>query len=141
MKFQRTGQIAKVDEDQRLVFGWASAATQGDEAVVDSQRDTIETAELEKAAYDFVLRARIGGDMHERVGVGILVESMVFSKEKQDALGIDLGFEAWWVGFYIPDDEIWNLIKQGQRPMFSIGGVANREEIADESAEEPAEEG
>jgi len=129
--FQRQAQIVKVDEEQRLVFGWFSVATEGGEEVVDSHQDIIEDAVLEKAAYNFVIVARVGGDMHEKIGVGHLVESMVFTKEKQEALGIDLGRTAWWGGFYIPDDETWQKIKNGERPMFSIAGRANREEISD----------
>ena len=68
------------------------------------------------------------GDMHERMGVGRLVESMVFTKQKQDALGIDLGLVGWFVGFKVDDDGVWKRIKAGELPEFSIGGKAVRSE-------------
>ena len=138
--FRQTGQIVKADEDQRLLFGWASVVEKDGALVTDSQGDQISPAELEHAAYDFVIRARIAGDMHEKVGTGHLVESMVFTAEKQEALGIDLALQGWWVGFKIEDDRVWDLIKSGDRPMFSIGGIAQREEklVGEEDEEENA---
>lgn len=121
--------IEKADPDKRLMFGWASVATVGGEAVVDKQFDIIPVEELERAMYDFVLYSRDQGHMHEKRGVGRLVESMVFSKEKQDALGIDLGFEGAWVGFKVDDDQVWAAVKRGDLPQFSIGGAAIPVEI------------
>lgn len=129
--FSRAFEVKKIDEDQQLVFGWASIWTVDGEYVVDKQDDIIPPDEGERAAYDYVLYHRSQGDMHERMGVGRCIESMVFTKQKQDALGIDLGMEAWWIGFKVDEPEIWRLIKSGHRPEFSIGGKATRE-IADD---------
>lgn len=126
-EFSRAFEIKKIDEDQHLVFGWASVWTAGGEYVVDKQDDIIPPDEGEKAAYDFVLNSRSQGDMHERMGVGRCVESMVFTKQKQDALGVDLGMEGWWIGFFVDCPETWSLIKSGARPEFSVGGKATRE--------------
>lgn len=129
---QIRAEIKKIDTDQRLVFGWASvvADAQG-RMVVDHQGDLIYPEDIEKAAYDFVLTSRQAGDMHEVVGTGRLVESMVFTVEKMQALGIPEGTmpTGWWVGFHIDDDEKWDLVKKGVRPMFSIGGTGYREPI------------
>ena len=65
--------------------------------------------------------------MHERMGVGRCVESMMFTKQKQDSLGIDLGLIGWWVGFKVDDVGVWKRIKAGELPEFSIGGKASRE--------------
>lgn len=119
-------EIVAKSEDQQLVFGWASVASIGGEDVVDKQGDIIPEDELEKAAYDYVLYCRQQGDMHERMGVGQLIESMVFTKQKQDVLGIDLGMAGWFCGFYVTDKETWGLIKSGERPEFSVGGRAVR---------------
>ena len=116
----------KIDEDERLVFGWFSVVEQGGELVKDTQGEYIEPRELEKAAYDYVLDARLAGEGHVRKGVGQLVESIVFTMEKQEALGIDLGCIGWWGGFHIDDDSVWDKIKKGEYPMFSIGGTGTR---------------
>ena len=36
---------------------------------------------------------------------------------------------AWWIGFYIEDDDAWQRVKNGTYKMFSIEGKAQREEI------------
>ncbi len=118
--------IKKINEDERLVFGWFSVVEKEGKLIKDSQGDYIEPEQLEKAVYSYVLDARIAGDSHIRKGVGQLVESIVFTKEKQEALGIDVGCVGWWGGFHIDDDEVWNKIKKGEYPMFSIGGTGQR---------------
>jgi len=65
-------------------------------------------------------------------GIGKLVESMIFTIEKQEALGIPEGVLpiGWWVGFKISDAETWSDIKSGKLNAFSIGGKALREEVS-----------
>jgi hypothetical protein len=53
---------------------------------------------------------------------------MVFTAQKQEALGIDLGKVGWFIGMKIYDDKIWRQVKEGKFPAFSIGGLAQREE-------------
>ena len=138
--FMRTMPIAKIDLEQRLVFGIFSVSKQGANLIVDSQDDVIEPSTLEKAAYDFVLTARIASEEHDRMGVGRLVESFALTAEKQEAFnkaleaaGIEGGMaieaELWWGGFFIEDDEVWEAVKSGDFPAFSIGGEATREPI------------
>jgi hypothetical protein len=117
-------EIKKIDPDKRLIFGWASVVEKDGKMVVDKQGDIIPVEELETAAYQFTLDSRDHGDMHKQVGTGRLVESMVFSHEKQQALGINLGQVGWWVGFHVHDDDLWSKHKRGDRPEFSIGGAA-----------------
>lgn len=123
------GVITKIDEDRHLVFGFFSVIEENGVQVVDKQGDIIDEEELEEAAYGFVINARIAGEMHEKRGVGELVESMVFTKAKQKALGIDLNKVGWFGGFRISDEEVWKKIKSGEYPAFSIGGIGEREEV------------
>lgn len=116
--------VKKFDQDQQLVFGWASVVEKDGMVVVDKQGDIIPPLELEKAVYKYVIDSRDQGDMHDRVGVGKMVESMVFTKDKQMALGIDLGMVGWWVGFRVDDNDLWAAVKRGERPEFSIGGAS-----------------
>ena len=98
---KRAFKLVKSDDDKRLVFGWASVAVRvTGEVVEDYQDDVIEIGMLEKAAYEYALDFGTAGEMHERGGVGRLVESVVFTKEKAAALGIPEGClpEGWWVG-------------------------------------------
>jgi hypothetical protein len=114
--------------DKQMIFGWASVVTKDGKLIVDKQGDIIEPQVLEDAAYDYVLEARDHGHMHQTIGTGRLVESMVFTAEKQKALGIDLGFEGWFTGFKVAAPEVWDAYRRGELPEFSIGGLAVSEE-------------
>lgn len=121
--------IAKLNDDSHLVFGWANISIQEDGSIpLDWQGDVTAPKVLEKAAYNFVLKYRATGEMHEGGVKGLLVESVMFTKEKMLAMGIpdDILPQGWWVGFYIPDDAICAKIKSGEYKMFSIQGKAKK---------------
>lgn len=126
------GTVSKVDSVKKQVFGWASVTDVKDTELVDLQGDIISADEMEAAAYDFVLHSRTAGEMHERTGVGKLIESIVLTKEKQAALGIDLGKVGWWIGFQVTDDDVWKKIESGEYRSFSIGGTGVREALSAE---------
>ena len=108
--------VQKVDEEKKLVFGWASVSVTVDgQEVLDLQEDMIDPETLEEAAYKFAELYRDGGEMHERTGVAVMVESVILTAEKQAAIGIPA--------------------KSGEYNMFSIGGTAIREEIEDDGQE------
>lgn len=123
--------IIKVEDDQQLVFGWANIIkTAGGSTLLDRQDDFIDDeVELEKAAYEYVLHSRDGGEMHVRKGVSTLVESVVLTKEKQEALGIPAGSvpTGWWIGFKVNDDRVWEQVKKGDYIGFSVHGTGKRE--------------
>ncbi len=124
--------VMKSDDERQLVFGWANVAVRVDgEQIVDWQEDIIDTEELEKAAYEYVAEFGTAGEMHRRGGIGRVVESVVFTKEKAEALGIppDVLPEGWWIGFKITDDAVWEKIKSGEYSMFSIEGKAVRKPL------------
>jgi hypothetical protein len=124
-----TLKILKVEGDRQQMFGWASISTEDGDPIIDKQGDVIMPDDLEQAAYEFLLYKRQMGDMHERLGVGRVIESMVFTKEKQNLLGIDLGLEGWWIGMKVDDPKVWKRIKSGEQLEFSIGGRGERIEI------------
>ena len=129
--------IIKSDDDKMLAFGWANVSMRIDgELIEDWQSDIIEPEELENAAYNYVLLYREGGEMHERGGAAILIESVVFTEEKMAAMGIPAGTlpVGWWIGFKVTDKEVWKKVKDGTYPMFSIEGEAERIEVEDENA-------
>ena len=125
--------IAKTDDEQRIAFGWASVAiTKDGEVVVDRQQDVIDSLhELEVAVYDYVENSRDAGEMHVRKGIGSLVESIVFTPEKIEALGLpaDSLPQGWWTGYRINDDGVWQGVKDGTYAMLSVHGLAKREVI------------
>lgn len=126
--------ISKMNDDQHLVFGWASVSINADGSIpLDWQGDITSPEVLENAAYQYVLKYRTTGEMHQGEAVGYLIESCMFTKQKMQAMGIPEGIlpEGWWVGFYIPDDEVVDKIKSGQYKMFSIQGKARRLKLDD----------
>lgn len=128
--------IMKSDDEKRLAFGWASVSMRVDgEVIEDWQKDIVEPEELENAAYEFVLLYREGGEMHERGGAAVLVESVVFTEEKMQAIGIPAGIlpVGWWIGFKVLDEDVWEKVKDGTYPMFSIEGEAERVQVNDEN--------
>ena len=123
-------EVRKADPDQRMIFGWASIVTKNGKMILDHQADMIPVEELEKAFYDYVLYDRAQGHMHSKIGVGRLIECMVFTKQKQDVLGIIVKdedgspIEGAWVGYLVDDEGVWQAHKRGELPAFSIGGAA-----------------
>lgn len=131
---KRMFKITKRDDEQMLAFGWANVSIRSDgELIEDWQEDIVEPEDLEQAAYEFVQLYREGGEMHERGGVATLVESVVFTEEKQRAMGIPEGTlpVGWWIGFKVLDAGVWEKVKDGTYSMFSIEGEAERVEDED----------
>ena len=151
-------EIVKTQEDQQLVFGWASVSEIEGKLVIDKQDDVILPEDLESAAYEYLKwlqepdeakvlgflekfeptlaksftltlnkRSDAGmGYMHESKVLSVLIESMVFTKQKQELLGIDLGLQGWWVGWHVSDKDMFLKVKNRELPELSIGGRAVR---------------
>lgn len=134
--------VAKADDTAQNVFGWAYISISKDgEEVVDHSGEVIDIDELEKASYDFVLRSRVSGEDHDGGEVdGQLIEAMVFTDEKLEALAKDETGEVddvalqslrkslplgLWVGFHISDRQAFERAKSG-KGAFSIEGTAER---------------
>ena len=120
--------IVRTEDDKRLVFGWLSVAKDKDgNTVVDSHDDIIDIENLEEVVYNYVKFSRVGGDAHKTYA-GVMVESVVFTKEKMESMGIPEGIlpEAWWIGYYVEEEETWKKVKSGEYSMFSIGGRGTR---------------
>lgn len=124
--------IAKADDAQQRLFGWASIAVRKDgQQIEDLQGDLIDIEELEEAFYDYVLESGELNILHKGDCQGKLIEAIVFTPEKLAALGLapdalPLGA---WCGYYIPDRECYQMIKSQGFVMFSIEGSAIREAV------------
>ncbi len=122
--------LLKVDDEKRVVWGWASVATKKGEFVIDRQGDIIEVGGLVDAAHELIADYRQSKEMHAGKPIGTVVESVVLSKALQDALGIDLEMEGWLIGVKVHDDAVWAEVKKGTYRAFSIGGSGERHEVA-----------
>lgn len=126
------GVIIQKNEDERLVFGWAYIAKdRAGNVVVDRQGDFIDEDEvLEKMAYDFVVDFAQGDVYHNENKVADLVESVVFTPEKIEKMGLPEGAlpTGWWIGMKVTDDDTWRDIDK--YPAFSIGGRGIKQKVA-----------
>lgn len=130
------GTFSKVDDERRQVFGWASVVEINGEPVVDGQGDFIEPQEIEKAAYSYVEKSRRGGNQHKRTPddqpfhASNLIESIVFTDEKIEKMGLPGDFpRGWWVGYQVHDEDTWQDIKAKRKLGFSIHGKGKRQEV------------
>lgn len=130
------GTFTKFDSDKRQVFGWASIVSINGKPIVDTQGDLIDADEMEKSAYEYVIKSRKGGDQHKRTDEGEafhasdMIESFVVTPEKKERLGLpdDMPI-GWWVGFKVNNDETWRKVKNGEVTGFSIHGRGKREPV------------
>lgn len=129
MKDTPEGTILKVDDEQRIVWGWASVISEDGIPVKDRQGDIIEPAVLEKAVNAFMTDVRVGKAMHKGDQVGEFIHSFPLTKELGDALGIHSNREGWVVAMKVHSDEVWDKVKSGELRAFSIGGRAKRVEV------------
>jgi len=128
LPFEISFEISKAN-DEGLVSGWANVTLQPDGTPpLDWQGDIIRTEVLEKAAIDFMLDYRGSGVMHKGGCKGVVVESIVFTKAKQAAIGIPEGTipEGWFITVKVLDPEVFELVKSKALKMFSIQGTAKR---------------
>lgn len=124
------GEIIKTGAtDKQLVYGWASVVEKDGKEVVDQQGDIIPEEVLADAVVEFMMDSRTNKTMHVGEATGTIVESMMFTKELQKVLGIDLKKVGWLIGVKIDDSEVWKSIKDGKLKMFSIGGNAMWEKL------------
>ena len=122
------GKILKADEEQRMVYGWASVVTEKGEPVVDRQGDVIEPETLVRAVNKFMEHVRVGKEMHKGDQIGAVIHSMPVTKEIGEALGIQSDREGWVVAFKVYNDDVWEKVKTGELAAFSIGGRAVKED-------------
>ena len=118
--------VAKVDKDMQVAWGWFSVVTEKGKPVVDFHGDIIQEKDLLQAAHNYMLESRAGKVMHNGRRVADVVESIVFTKELQDALGIDLGRVGWFGAMKYKDPDAWKKVKSGELSEFSIGGFSTR---------------
>jgi hypothetical protein len=133
------GEFSKTDSERRQAFGWASVVEVNGEPVVDLQGDFVTPDEIEKAAYSYVIKSRVGGHQHRRtddvhkdepVKVGEMIESFVVTDEKVAKMGLPESMpRGWWVGFQYDDDDTWNKVKNREVTGFSIHGRGKRSPV------------
>ena len=135
-----TGEIFKIDEAQRRVFGWAHIVRKADGTLPrDSQGDVVDTDEAvkawEDAWYEFLPAAATADDMHVDFDVAKIEGGLVFTPDLTKSLGIPDGIlpTGAFIVVRIPKSErgdaLWADVTTGKRKMFSIVASVVREDI------------
>ena len=126
---KRAAKIIKLDEEARIVWGWASVVSIDGKPVVDRQGDIIAPDVMTKAADRFMLDVRVAKAMHEGAQVGEVIHSLPLTKALGEALGVHSALEGWIVAMKVHDDGVWDRVKSGELAAFSIGGIGKRNAI------------
>lgn len=123
-----------VDEERRLVGGYAYVAKAGGVLLHDTQGDAIEPEVLREAVHEFIKSGRTMGVMHARdkdgnpLAGGEIVEMAVFAGDFRPP-GMARDVDALWIVTKVADDTIWKMVKSGDFRGFSIGGRGVREAV------------
>ena len=110
--------ICKKDNGKHRVFGYAIIGN-GEKEIESQLGYSVSAKDFELAIYEFI-RNMPTNDMSNPVRI---IESCVFTKEKQQAIGIPIGILpplAYWIGLEIYDKSIWEMIKSSEFPVFAI---------------------
>jgi len=103
--------IAKVDGEQRMVWGYASTEA------VDDQGETVSRDALAAALDDYMRFANIR-EMHQNSAIGVAREAGI------DERGL-------YIGAKIVDDDAWRKVVEGVYKGFSIGGRVTARDLSD----------
>ena len=114
--------IKKQDADLQVVYGEVYAPL-----VPDSDGDFMTPVEVRKMAHKFMMNMRNDAvdTQHDNDKNGsFVVESFVTEKGDKDYLP-----EAWVVGVYVPDPDMWEKVKKGEINGFSFQGMVKSREM------------
>jgi hypothetical protein len=134
-----SSQIAKVNDELGLVFGYAVVCKEldiskaaGDRVMVehyDTQGHHIPEEVMLKAATDFALNSRASKDMHKGESVQSAVFNFPMTEDIAKALGITIEKSGWLIALK-PTPAILAKYKSGEYTGFSIGGTGSLEEVS-----------
>lgn len=114
--------IKKQDADLQVVYGEVYAPM-----VPDSDGDFMTPVEVRKMAHKFMMNQRNDAvdTQHDNDKNGsFVVESFVAGKNDTDYLP-----EAWVVGVYVPDPDMWGKVKKGEINGFSFQGMVKSRDM------------
>lgn len=126
---KRAAKIIKLDNEARIVWGWASVVSIDGKPLVDRQGDIIAPEVMTKAADNFMADVRTAKAMHAGGKIGEVIHSFPLTKALGEALGVHSALEGWIVAMKVHDDDVWNKVKSGELAAFSIGGVGKRNAV------------
>ncbi len=115
----------KADDDQRIVYGIVLEPD-----VEDTQGDVISKEDIEAAAHRYVYRhiePGIVGDQHRKPAPDVVrpVESFIAPCDfEMNGQLVRKG--SWVLAAHVPDDDLWQQVKDGRKGGWSVGGIGKR---------------
>ena len=119
--FALKGEIAKVDDELGLVFGFAIVSTLDDQPYFDVQGDHIPEDAMLKAATDFMENSRMAKEMHTGDSKGTVLFAFPLTAEIAKSLDIETKKTGLLIAMK-PDEDMLTKFKDGTLTVFSIGG-------------------
>lgn len=125
------------DEEERIVFGEVLVPDE-----FDSEEDIYSAEEIRKAAHFWMENYGSIGLMHETLidnQVSILesfLAPVMFTITKSDGTKRKIKKGTWLLKVRINDDDLWEQAKDEELTGFSIGGVAQVEDLTDDEGED-----
>jgi hypothetical protein len=126
---KRAAKIIKIDDEARIVWGWASVVSIDGKPMIDRQGDIISAEVMTKAADNFMIDVRVAKAMHEGAQIGEVIHSFPLTKALGEALGVYSALEGWIVAMKVHDNGVWGRVKSGELAAFSIGGMGKRNAV------------
>lgn len=125
-------QVAKVDENLGLVFGWAIICKQDGKEYFDVQGDHIPEDAMLKATADFMENSRVSKTMHEGEPTGSVVFAWPMTAEIAKSMGIETETTGLMIAMKPSDPKILAKFKSGAFTGFSIGGSRVQDEVVND---------
>lgn len=119
---KRTFEVAKVDSELGLVFGFAIVSKINGVDYFDVQGDHIPEEAMLEASLDFMENSRAAKEMHEGDQIGSIAFAFPLTTDIANAMNIRTEKTGLMIALKPYDDEVLNRFKSGEYTGFSIGG-------------------
>lgn len=119
--FEIRAEVAKVNEELGLVFGWALISKEDGEEYWDLQGDHAGDQAILEASLDFAKNSRMAKEVHKGDDVGEYVFLMPLTADVAKAFEIETQKTGLMLGLK-PDKEVLEKFADGTYGGFSIGG-------------------
>lgn len=126
-----SAEVAKVNSDLGLVFGYAIVSKIADEPYFDLHGDYIPEDVMLEAAHDFMKGERTALEMHGGESVGRIVFAYPMTADIAKSLGITVEKTGLIIGME-PNEEVLAKFDSGEYTGFSIGGTASFQDVPEE---------
>jgi hypothetical protein len=122
-KVKKSVEIAKFDEEQRLIYGIVLVPD-----VMDLQGDVCSKEDIQEAAHDYLINSRLIKAQHRSPTDADVVECYIAPVDIPIGKGIAPA-GSWVMVTKVRSEAMWTAIKKGEITGYSIGGRGTREEI------------